>query len=218
MKNTKPKNMLFAVYLTQLRLKLPLRENRPVYKKEVANEAGVNIGSYSMAENGIVPGRAVLSALSQYFKVPIELFEKAQTTHIPEEMLPHQEIKYELQDGEFPWGKTRQHDIKGTPPLIVTEFKPKEGQVTGPLRGAMEGLGEIFDSNNPILIPTIQAKIRTFQLSVRREQQNAQQARQIKALQDECDELKKRIDTLEKTCAQTSTSGPEGGNINRKVM
>ena len=214
----KEKDEQFAERLFKLRSALPSINRKIVGQKVVAERVGISEGSYNRAERGYIPGKAVLFSLAIYFNVTVDYLKGEEVDHIPEELLPHQEIKYELQDGEFPWGKTRQHDIKGTPPLIVTEFKPKEGQVTGPLRGAIEGLGEIFDSNDPILIPAIQAKIRTFQLSARREQQNAQQARQIKALQDECDELKKRFDALEKTCAQTSTPGPKRGNIDRKVI
>lgn len=104
---------------------------------------------------------------------------------------------HELADEEGLYGKTRQREVEGTP-LTITEFEPKNGQMKGPLRAAMEGLGEIFDSNDPILIPAIQANIRAFRISARRERQNAQQARQIKVLEDECDGLKERLDALEK--------------------
>jgi len=133
---------------------------------------------------------------------------------IPEKIPLYQGSKSELQDGEGFRGKTHLHEVEGTP-LTDMKFKPKDGQVKGPLRAAIEGLGEIFDSNNSILIPAIQANIRTFQLSARREHQNTQQ---IKALQDKYDELEKRFDAHEKTCAQTSSPGPEEGNIDRKVM
>ena len=110
------------------------------------------------------------------------------------------------------------------------EYDMKKGEEVGSVRSiagkygvspygeASDGLRDIFNSGEQVLISAIQANIRAFQLSARREHDNTQQARQIKALQVECDELKKRIDTLEKTCAQTSTPGPEGGTIDRKVM
>ena len=122
-----------------------------------------------------------------------------------------------LQDGEGLWGKTHHREVEGTR-LTITEFEPKDGQAQDPFLAAITDLREIFDSRDQVLIPAIQANIRAFQLSARREHQNARQARQIKALQDECDELKKRFDTLEKTYTETSTPGPEGGNINRKVI
>ena len=188
-KPKKPKNIMFAVYLTQLRLKLPLRKNRPVFKKEVAIEAGINISSYSMAESGVIPGDSVLYRLSQYFNVPVDNFKNKQIDHVPKAAAPFRETKSELQDG----------------------------QAQGPLLAAIVGLSEVFNSNDPILIPTIQAKIHAFQLSARREHQNAQQARQIKALQDECDELKKRFDALEKTC-QNFSPGPAEATTERKVI
>ena len=211
-------NIEFGSRIKELRYNLPKRDGNIVLQREVAKEAGISISSYQQAEKGIVPGKSILYSLSNYFNVTVDYLKGEEVDHAPEVVAAFRESKSELQDGEGLWGKTRQHNVEGTPPLTVTEFKPKEGQVKGPLRAAIEGLGEIFDSNDPILIPTIQAKIHAFQLAARREHQNTQQARQIKVLQDECDELKKRIDALEKTCAETSTPGPEGGDINRKVM
>jgi predicted nucleic acid-binding Zn-ribbon protein len=48
------------------------------------------------------------------------------------------------------------------------------------------------------LISAIQANLCAFQLSVRRERQNAQQSKEIEDLKDECDALKKRLADMEK--------------------
>ena len=216
-KDKKPKNMIFAAYLTQLRLKLPLRKNRPVFKKEVAVEAGVNISSYSMAENGVVPGDSVLYKLSKYFNVLVDDFKNKRIDYTPKVASAFRESKSELQDGEGPYGKTHQHDVEGGH-LTITEFGPKDGQVKGPLRAAMEGLGEIFDSNDPILIPAIQANIRAFQLSARREHDNTQQAQKIKALEDKCDEFKKRLEDLERKLEDNPPHDHKEVPIERKVI
>ena len=63
--------MKFAERLVRLRLDLPLRDAKEVAKKEVANEAGVNIGSYSLAENGVVPGEKILTRIAKYFNVSV---------------------------------------------------------------------------------------------------------------------------------------------------
>ena len=183
-------NIEFSSRIKELRYNLPKRDGNIVLQREVAKEAGISISSYQQAEKGFIPGRAVLTALSEYFNKPKKYIEKGQVAPGPEAAAPFRESKLELQDG----------------------------QAQDPFLAAITDLREIFDSRDQVLIPAIQANIRAFQLSARREHQNTRQAHQIKALQDECDELKKRIDTLEKTCAETSTSGPEGGNINRKVI
>ena len=182
-------------------------------------QIGVSQSAVQNYESGQIPKGDVLQRIHQNFKVSIDwlLTGEGNPSIEKERYGGFKTGGIKLQDGEGLWGKTRHREVEGSH-LTITEFKPKEGQAQGPLLAAITGLSEIFDSNDPILIPTIQAKIHAFQLSARREHNNAQQAHQIKALQDECDELKKRIDTLEKTCAETSTSGPEGGNIKRKVI
>ncbi len=210
------KNEKFAERLFKLRSALPFINRKIVGQKVVAKRAGISEGSYNKAERGYVPGKAVLFLLAKYFNVTVDYLEKGQIGPVSEGTLLCQGNKLELQDGEGLYGKTRQREVEGAP-LTITEFEPKEGQVKGPLRAAIEGLGEIFDSNDPILIPAIQANIRAFQLSARREYDNTQQARQIKALQDECDELKGRIDALEKA-SQGSSPGPAEDTTERKVI
>lgn len=63
------KDMEFAERLVRLRLNLPLRNAKAVEKKEVAEEAGVSVASYSQAENGIIPGEKVLIKIARYFNV-----------------------------------------------------------------------------------------------------------------------------------------------------
>lgn len=65
------KDMEFAERLVELRARLPLRNAKIVTLKEVAKEAGVNLGSYSRAENGIIPGEKVLTRIARYFEVSI---------------------------------------------------------------------------------------------------------------------------------------------------
>ena len=183
--------------------------------EEFAKKIDVDVSTISNWISGKnLPKGDTLQRIHQKFNVDLNwLLSDEENPYIEREGREVFEARgIELQDGEFPWGKTRQHDIKGTPPLIITEFKPKEGQGTGPLQAAMEGLGEIFDSNDPILIPAIQANIRAFQLSARREHQNARQANQIKALQNKCDALKKRLDALEKYLKNPLPT-PPGENI-----
>lgn len=67
---------------------------------------------------------------------------------------------------------------------------------------AVSGLKEIFDSGDPILIPVAQAGIHAFQISVRREAQNHEQAKEINHLKKECDDLKERLSSLERHLAE----------------
>ena len=198
MKNKKI-DIEFGFRLRNLRESLPKRDNRFVFQYEVAKESGISVTSVQQAEKGIVPGKAVLFLLAKYFNMTVDYLEFGRDDHVAEEMPLYQGNKSELQDGEFPWGKTHQHDVEGAPPLTVTEFEPKEGQVKGPLRAAMEGLGEIFDSGDQVLTQAIQANIRAFQLSARRERQNTQQAQNIKALENKCDEFKDELDSMKET-------------------
>lgn len=61
----------------------------------------------------------------------------------------------------------------------------------GDFREAASGLKEIFDSGDPVLIPAIKANIHAFQISVRREAHIKEQTKEI-------NDLKKRMESLEK--------------------
>ena len=171
-------------------------------REDFAKKINVDKSTIHNYLNGHIPKGDVLQRIRQEFKVSIDwLLSGEGNPYIEEEDREVFKARgIELQDGEGLYGKTHLHEVRGTPPFTITEFKPKDGQAQGPLLAAITGLSEIFDSKDSILIPSIQANIRAFQISARREHDNAQQARQIKALQDECDELKKRFDAHEKDC------------------
>ena len=63
---------------------------------------------------------------------------------------------------------------------------------------AVSGLKEIFDSGDPVLVPTAKAGIHAFQISVRRETQINEQARKINRLEEECADLKERLSVLQR--------------------
>lgn len=63
---------------------------------------------------------------------------------------------------------------------------------------AVDGLREIFDSHDPVLIPAIQANIHAFQISVRRERHIQQQTNKISALEKENTTIKARLEAIEK--------------------
>ncbi len=88
---------------------------------------------------------------------------------------------------------------KGT--LPVSEG---EEYILDPFGQASTGLREIFNSKDIILISAIQANIRAFQLSIRRERQIQQQANEIISLKKKCDilenenkDIKERLAALE---------------------
>lgn len=86
----------------------------------------------------------------------------------------HREVKYDV-------GKEKKFSLVRSPDA---EYN------AGSFGKASEGLKEIFDSQDPVLIPAIEANIRAFQLSVRRDRQIQQQAAEIEI-------LNKRVAALE---------------------
>ena len=63
-------NIEFGSRIKELRYNLPKRDGNFVYQHEIAKEAGISVSSYQQAEAGFIPGRAVLTALSEYFNKP----------------------------------------------------------------------------------------------------------------------------------------------------
>ena len=124
---------------------------------------------------------------------------------------------HELADEEGLYGKTRQREVEGIH-LTITEFEPKEGQAHDPLWAAISDLREIFSSKDPILISATEAIIHAARISVQREYQNKQQAHQIKALEDECDEFKKRLEDLEKKLEDSPGHGHKEVPTKQKVI
>ena len=139
----------------------------------------MSLASYSQAENGVVPGRNVLDKLAKYYKVSVDyLLGKEEKT-------------------EGLSGKARTMHYKED----IRDMWSDQAKNSERLAHAMAGLSEIYDSNDSILIPTIEANIRAFQLSARREHQNQQQQDQIKKLESKCEELLKRLEDLEEKLA-----------------
>ncbi len=66
------KNMEFAARIVRLRLDLPLRNAKPVDKKDVAEEANISIASYSNAENGFIPGDKILRKIALFYGVSVD--------------------------------------------------------------------------------------------------------------------------------------------------
>lgn len=79
---------------------------------------------------------------------------------------------------------------------------------------AVDGLREIFDSHDPVLIPAIQANIHIFQISVRREHHIQQQSDEITALKKENTNINTRLEAIEKRLAQTT----EAENTEKKAI
>ena len=92
------------------------------------NMTGISVTSVQQAEKGIVPGKAILYSLSEYFKVSFNYLRHGQGDHASEEMPLYHGSKSELQDGEGLYGKTHRREVEGAH-LTITEFEPKDGQV-----------------------------------------------------------------------------------------
>ena len=102
-------------------------------------------------------------------------------------------------DEDGPHGKTKEAKVNGKQfTLINHELKRHSDFPSEPDFGdAVEGLREIYDSRDPVLIPAIEANIRAFRTSSRRERQIQQQQAQIRQINDKCDGLIERIEELD---------------------
>jgi len=118
----KKRDMNFAERLVRLRLNLELRNAKPVEKQEVAKEAGVNLGSYSQAENGIIPGEKILTRIARYYNVSEEALLKPLIYNKDRE---REDVGRESQDKEGLFGKTRHINVEDTP-FAVTTHEPKQ--------------------------------------------------------------------------------------------
>lgn len=103
-----------------------------------------------------------------------------------------------LKDGDGLYGRTRRHQVDGKDFDVTVHAPGGEDDGVDSFARAVTGLREIFDSEDPILVPAIEANIRAFRISVHRERQIYEQNKRIKVLEDECDELKDRLENLEK--------------------
>ena len=166
------------------------------------------------------PGNNTIKKYCEIYNCSRKYLLLGQIDHIPVETLFFEENKPELQDGDGLYENML--DLKAKKlPLIIKELEREEGRWEKVIgihinEDVIVGLREIFDSNDPVLIPAIQANIRAFQLAARREHQNARQADQIKALHDECNKLKERVNILE-TNFKNSQSAPHGETIAGRV-
>ena len=87
-----------------------------------------------------------------------------------------------------------------------------------PYGEASDGLRDIFNSGEQVLISAIQANIRAFQVAAHREHQNAQQSQKIKDLEEKCDEFKKRLEYLERKLEDNPPHDHKEEPTKQKVM
>ena len=190
------KDIEFAAVLVRLRLDLPLRNAKAVQKKDIAKEAGVNLGSYSQAENGIIPGEKVLTRIARYFKVSEETL-----LHPPDaESLIYKDMDgggQESQDKEGLFGKTRHLEVNGAGFAVTTH----EPQNPNSQALAIQTLMEILSSNDPVLVPAIQANLRAFHMAIQKDNQLSEQTTEIENLKVEGKELKGENKAFEKRIA-----------------
>lgn len=167
----------FAEKLVRLRLALPLRNLKPVKIKEVAEGAGVNVNSYSTAENGVVPGEKVLIRIARYFKVS-------------EDYLLGKEKKGAMPEGRLPTPIS----IEDIPPAQVkSSLEPEMAIRMAPLK-AVQSLTAILQSGNSTIIRAILSNLEAFGGAI---EQQAQDKARITALEEECADLRSRMSNLE---------------------
>ncbi|MDY6851754.1 MAG: helix-turn-helix transcriptional regulator [Thermodesulfobacteriota bacterium] len=183
--NDNIKDMEFAKRLVRLRLDLPLRDNKPVPIKTVADESGVNIGGLSKAENGIVPGEKILNRLAKYYGVSIDYLLTGKTDASTNEPPPK------------PHGVAHFYGVAKAPAAQTQSQPTPKPDQESPFLQPMSMLSEILASGDPILVPAIQANLRAFQSAVRDKQRLSIQSAEIKELRDKCDEFEKKNANLE---------------------
>jgi|GEM_PF-2131685 len=179
------KDMKFAERLVRLRADLPLRGSKIVPIKDVAKEAGVNLGGYSLAENGVIPGEKVLNRIAKYFDVSVDfLLHRDKEPDIREDVA--QAAKYVVDYMKVP-GKTEAGDG------ISREPDPLKAEGL-----AIAQLIEILRSGDDILGRAILANLQAFQSTVKKDRiliKQAEiikkQAERIEHLEAECEALKK---------------------------
>ena len=94
------------------------------------------------------------------------------------------------------FGRTR-HLEKDGHHFDVTTFEPKSGQALDPFIQAIGSLKGIFDFNNPLIISSLQSCIHTLKTLVYKEKQNQELNGRVRKLEDECIDLKRKLEILE---------------------
>jgi transcriptional regulator with XRE-family HTH domain len=189
------KDLDFASRLVRLRADLPLRDGKLVAIKDVADEAGINVGSYSRAENGVIPGEKVLNRIAKYYGVSVDylLGKDEAVSENKYHPVGHREAKDK--DGLF--GRTKHLDVEGSRFAVTTH----EPDPDNPFLKPMAMLTEILASGDPVLVPAIQANLRAFQIAVRRERQLTKYSQQLNDLQCKYEDVKKENTNLEERLA-----------------
>lgn len=93
-----------------------------------------------------------------------------------------------------------------------------EGAGIDPFAEAVSGLKEIFESNDRVLVPAIEANIRAFRIAVRRGRTISAQAGKIESLENDIKDLKVRLKTLEDRPGYPDQEEEKEENTGKKAM
>ena len=179
-------------------------------QEEFAEKIEVHLSSVQKWERtSALPKGDILERIHKFFKVNINWLLTGQGDHYIKDTVPAFDPNasaYEpaVEERLGLYGRTRQLEVEGKK-HSVTLFEPKAAR--DPFAEAVSGLREIFNSRNQVLIPAIQANIRAFQISARRERQIDEQKKEIQQLREECEDLKQRIKTLEERLPSLTKAG-----------
>lgn len=181
------------------RIKMIINDQCDRSNKRFAKKIGISPSTILIWDDEHLPKGDILTRIWKEFNVNINWLLTGQgEPYIYKDRAPAQVGPHQIVDKDGLWGKGRRLKKEGVD-FNVTEYGGQEvpTKEDHDFGRASNGLYEIYESRDPILIPAIEANIRAFQLSVRRERQNQHQAREIKALKKECDELKERLTDME---------------------
>jgi len=165
---------------------------------DFADRIGVHVTAISKWDDKRWPSGRILKKIKEEFGVNIDWLLTGRGAPYINKVSGVPGTVSSLRDGNGLYGRTRRHDLPDGD-LDVTLFEPEEGDdEADSFARAVGGLREIYDSKDPIIVPALHANIRAFRLAVHRERQIHEQSLRIKALEDECDVLKDRLENLEK--------------------
>ena len=106
----------------------------------------------------------------------------------------------EAQDGKGLWGKTRQHEFHGKH-FTITQIEPNKTKPSGKQQApvaigqAVDLLNMVLSSGDQVFIQALVSNLVAFNQAI---QQTKEQSARITELEKKCEDLKKRLSTLEK--------------------
>ncbi len=183
-----------------------MRNNLDLKQIEIAPRVGISYKALQDHESGRWPNKKNLERYIAFYGCNRNWFLTGEGVPYPDDFKDLKGRDHVAQERDGLYGRTKYIDVEGQA-YSITQHVPPGKEYDEPQAGfkndqdpfvqAIAGLKEIFDSQDPFVVPALQSNIRAFLVYVRREKQITEQTEEIKRLQEECDDLKKRLSDLE---------------------